>query len=74
MAGGGARPVTPPRLREAGYPRVHGYDKRALLIGINYTGTENELSGPINDVNGMSFLLTQKYGFPKECILTMTGT
>ncbi|XP_047086990.1 metacaspase-1-like [Lolium rigidum] len=71
MAVRGGRPVTPPRLREAGYPRVPG-DKRALLIGINYTGTENELSGPINDVKGMSFLLTQKYGFPKECILTMT--
>ena len=70
MAGGGGRPVTPPRLRE--YPRVHG-DKRALLIGVNYTGTEGVLSGPKNDVEGMSFLLTQKYGFPKQCILTLTG-
>ncbi|KAM0859060.1 hypothetical protein ACQ4PT_047473 [Festuca glaucescens] len=71
IGGGDGRPVTPPRLQEAGYPRVHS-DKRALLIGIKYTGTENELSGPINDIKGMSFLLTQKYGFPKECILTMT--
>uniref|UniRef100_A0ACD5YNE6 Uncharacterized protein n=1 Tax=Avena sativa TaxID=4498 RepID=A0ACD5YNE6_AVESA len=71
MGGGVTRPVTPPWLREAGYPRVHG-DKRALLVGIKYSGTENELSGPINDVKGMSFLLTQKYGFPEECILTLS--
>ncbi|KAM3294128.1 hypothetical protein ACQJBY_037185 [Aegilops geniculata] len=73
MAGGGrTRPATPPRLREAVYPRVHG-DKRALLVGISYAGTHlPELSGPIADVKSMSFLLTQKYGFPSQCILVLT--
>lgn len=74
MAGGGrTRPATPPRLREANYPRAHG-DKRALLVGISYAGTHlRELSGPITDVKSMSFLLTQKYGFPGQCILVLTG-
>lgn len=73
MGGGGARPAAPPRIREAGYPRVHG-DKRALLVGIKYTDTDlPELSGPINDVKGMTFLLTQKYGFPRQSILVLTG-
>jgi len=75
IAGGGARakarPAAPARIREAGYPIVHGH-KRALLVGVKYTGTDGELSGPINDVKGMSFLLTQKYGFPNQCILILT--
>ncbi|KAF7057383.1 hypothetical protein CFC21_064672 [Triticum aestivum] len=54
-----------------GYPPVHG-NKRALLVGINYTGTAAELPGPINDVKCMSFLLTLKYGFPGDCILVLT--
>ncbi len=31
--------------------------RRALLIGINYTGTRNELKGCVNDVNNMASLL-----------------
>uniref|UniRef100_A0A453JZV4 Uncharacterized protein n=1 Tax=Aegilops tauschii subsp. strangulata TaxID=200361 RepID=A0A453JZV4_AEGTS len=54
-----------------GYPPVYG-NKRALLVGINYTGTAAELPGPINDVKCMSFLLTLKYGFPSDCILVLT--
>ncbi|XBI79244.1 hypothetical protein VPH35_088767 [Triticum aestivum] len=54
-----------------GYPPVYG-NKRALLVGINYTGTTAELPGPINDVKCMSFLLTLKYGFPSDCILVLT--
>jgi LSD1 subclass zinc finger protein len=55
-----------------GYPRVQG-NKRALLVGINYTGTKSELNGPINDVKCMSFLLSIKYGFPSDSILILTG-
>jgi hypothetical protein len=41
----------------------------ALLIGINYTGTDNELFGCINDTNSINSLIS-KYNFSKICILT----
>ncbi|KAJ4753367.1 Metacaspase-1 [Rhynchospora pubera] len=53
------------------YPRVFG-KKRALLIGITYTSSRYELKGTINDVNCVAYLLSQKFGFPKECILILT--
>jgi len=37
--------------------------KRALLVGINYTGTRNELRGCINDVILMNNTITHKFGF-----------
>ena len=37
--------------------------KRALLVGINYVGTGNDLRGCINDVENMELLLRQKLGF-----------
>lgn len=36
--------------------------KKALLIGINYIGTDSELSGCINDINNMQAAL-QKHGY-----------
>ena len=44
-------------------------NKRALLIGINYTGTSNELFGCINDVNSMKERIT-KEGFTNINVLT----
>ena len=41
----------------------------ALLIGINYTGTNNELYGCINDTNSINSLISN-YNFQKICILT----
>lgn len=37
--------------------------KRALLIGINYIGTGNDLRGCINDAKNMEALLRDQYGF-----------
>lgn len=37
--------------------------KKALLIGINYAGTEHELHGCINDVSTMYNYLTNKFGY-----------
>ncbi len=37
--------------------------KKALLVGINYPGTPNELRGCVNDVIAMSQLLAEQYGF-----------
>ena len=44
-------------------------NKRALLIGINYTGTSNELFGCINDVNSIKERITTK-GFTNINMLT----
>ena len=48
-----------------------GGKKVALIVGINYTGTENELSGCINDAKNMEeFLL--KNGYNSEDITLLT--
>jgi hypothetical protein len=41
--------------------------KRALLIGINYFGSPNQLNGCINDVHNIKGFLLQRFGF-KEVI------
>lgn len=37
--------------------------KRALLIGLNYKGTQNELRGCENDIVAMNDILVNKFGF-----------
>ncbi|RWW74526.1 hypothetical protein BHE74_00017536 [Ensete ventricosum] len=55
------------------FPRVRG-KKRAVLVGISYAGRRYELKGTVNDVNCMRYMLTERFGFPAECILVLTGT
>ena len=44
--------------------------KRALLIGINYVGTQNELRGCINDINNIAAYLQSARGYPSaSCIV-----
>ena len=50
-----------------------GNNKNALLIGINYIGTENELYGCINDTNSISNLLLSR-GFKDIKLLTDNTT
>jgi hypothetical protein len=50
-------------------PIVINRNKKALHIGINYTGTENELFGCINDANSIQDRLVQQ-GFNSITILT----
>jgi len=40
--------------------------RKALLIGINYTGSENELRGCINDVENIRRYLVHDKGFPHD--------
>jgi len=40
--------------------------KKALLIGINYTGTEHELNGCINDAMNVRDFLVNDRGFPAQ--------
>lgn len=42
--------------------------KKAVLIGINYPGTEAELKGCINDAVDMRDLLVEVFGFSMEDI------
>lgn len=43
--------------------------KTALLVGINYVGTSNELYGCINDTKNVRDLLQSKYGFTNIVLL-----
>jgi LSD1 subclass zinc finger protein len=61
-----------PAARSASFPRVRGCKKRALLVGISYAATKYELRGAVNDVNCMSYLLRERFGFPADCILVLT--
>lgn len=47
-------------------------NKKALLIGINYTGTPYELNGCINDTESIQTRLTTNYGFDVANITTLT--
>lgn len=46
--------------------------KKALLIGINYFGTKNELRGCINDVKNMSRFLNERYGYSYDDMVILT--
>eukprot|EP00401_Gymnodinium_catenatum_P041233 CAMPEP_0117559332 /NCGR_PEP_ID=MMETSP0784-20121206/53305_1 /TAXON_ID=39447 /ORGANISM="" /LENGTH=419 /DNA_ID=CAMNT_0005356705 /DNA_START=202 /DNA_END=1461 /DNA_ORIENTATION=+ len=46
--------------------------KKALLVGINYIGSANELGGCINDVRNEMDIITTHFGFPKEQVLLLT--
>jgi hypothetical protein len=45
-------------------------NKKSLLIGINYTGTPNELYGCINDTNNVKNILQQKFSYNHFTFLT----
>lgn len=46
--------------------------KKALLIGINYTGTDNALNGCINDVKNIREMLISKFNYKSENIVVIT--
>ncbi|SCU82879.1 LADA_0C08460g1_1 [Lachancea dasiensis] len=46
--------------------------RKALLIGINYFGSQNELRGCINDVHNMHTFLTTRYGYNSDDIVVLT--
>ena len=47
-------------------------NRRALLIGINYIGQEQELRGCINDVHNVSSFLMEKHGYARENMVILT--
>ncbi|KAL4066884.1 caspase domain-containing protein [Scleroderma citrinum] len=46
--------------------------KRALLIGINYTGQSGQLAGCINDANNLKAFLMSHFGYREENIKLLT--
>ncbi|KAG2184262.1 hypothetical protein INT44_009277 [Umbelopsis vinacea] len=46
--------------------------KRALLVGINYFNSPNELKGCINDVHNVKSFLISMYGFRQEDMVVLT--
>ncbi|SCU85057.1 LAMI_0C09978g1_1 [Lachancea mirantina] len=46
--------------------------RKALLIGINYIGSQNALRGCINDARNMFNFLTTRYGYRAEDIVILT--
>lgn len=56
-------PKPAPAPAPAPAPKPARVTKKAFLVGINYIGTPNELSGCINDVMSMRDLLKTKFGY-----------
>ncbi|KAI4324887.1 hypothetical protein MLD38_030331 [Melastoma candidum] len=52
-------------------PSAHG-SKRALICGISYRNTPNELKGCINDARCMKYLLVNRFRFPESSILMLS--
>ncbi|KIY73034.1 peptidase C14 [Cylindrobasidium torrendii FP15055 ss-10] len=53
------------------YSQCNG-KKKALCIGINYTGTPAELKGCINDVHNIQRFLMRQCGYRQEDMVTLT--
>lgn len=45
--------------------------KKALVIGVNYAGTEAELRGPVNDAIRWVQVLTKQCGFRRDSVIAM---
>jgi len=57
---------------ETGPPEMPVGTKKALLIGINYLGTANKLSGCIQDARNQYQVLTEHFGFKEENVRLLT--
>lgn len=53
------------------YSQCNG-QKKALIIGINYFGTDQELGGCINDARNMRAFITRNYGYKDQDIVVLT--
>lgn len=53
-------------------PNAHGR-KKAVICGISYRYSSHELKGCINDAKCMRYLLINKFQFPEDSILMLTG-
>ena len=77
----GAPPPPPSSMQNFGHGAPQGYQfqysqctgrRKALLIGINYFGTDAELKGCINDVRNVSNFLVERHGYRWEDMVILT--
>ena len=55
-------------------PPAHPHGrKRAVICGISYRHSRHELKGCLNDAKCMRYLLINKFRFPEDSILMLTG-
>ncbi|GBG64523.1 hypothetical protein CBR_g45219 [Chara braunii] len=47
-------------------------NKRAVIVGVSYSGTKYMLKGCLNDAKCMKYMLTQKFGFNEQNIVLLT--
>ncbi|CAA0834511.1 Metacaspase-1 [Striga hermonthica] len=52
-------------------PAAHGR-KKAVIVGISYKNSKQELKGCINDAKCMKFMLVNRFNFPESSILMLT--
>ena len=78
---GNPHPTGPPPSNPQGFGQNSGMTfqysncngkKKALLVGINYTGSKNQLRGCINDVKNMSNFLNQHFGYSYDDMVILT--
>lgn len=69
-------PVQQPPISYAppGQPASVNGQKRAVICGISYTGSRNQLKGCVNDANCMKYMLINNFKFPDSSIIMLTGT
>lgn len=65
------KPVQEPTIVSPPLVRISG-NKRAVLCGISYRNTPYELKGCFHDVENMKYLLTTRFKFPEDSIVTLT--
>ncbi|PSR99290.1 caspase domain-domain-containing protein [Coniella lustricola] len=79
--GGGGGAFVPRGSQRFGHGAPEGYTfqysqctgrRKALLIGINYFGSQNALKGCINDVHNVSNFLMQSYNYKREDMVILT--
>ncbi|KAL8149339.1 metacaspase-1-like [Apium graveolens] len=46
--------------------------RRAVICGISYTGSRNQLKGCVNDANCMKYMLINNFKFPESSIIMLT--
>jgi hypothetical protein len=51
---------------------IYSSDKSALIVGINYYGSDHELKDCINDAYAIKNMLINYYGYPESSILVIT--
>lgn len=75
--GGYSRAPAPPPGMQSSHGMQFAYSnntgqRKALFIGINYYGTNNELGGCVNDAMAMSRFAKQNYGYRDEDVVILT--